>query len=144
MHSRFLQSMSRSMALVLAIAAMPALANTSKYSFKIQHRSVRGYKNGVTHSLTSGVLTISGKIKFSPNGRFPTSVGPAPINIEVRKNTTFGSDLICAITVTPSGSGDTPFSKTCPSVSAATFFVDADKHYSDGWTFDVAGGLTTI
>ena len=142
MHPRFSASTFCLGSISSLVLAAPAFANTSTYSFKMQHEVVDGQKNGVIHRMDPGILTLSGTLTA---GRLLVHAPALPqsILIEVFEVGTFSNRFICSMTVTsPKGGGSAPFSKTCPSVPASNLFIKAQRGGYNGWSIEVTGTLT--
>lgn len=78
--------------------AEQALANSSNFSWRMDKVQVDGEKNGRFHSLTDGVLIISGTIEITERMRSSAS-SPLPIRFEVVPKGS--SSEICKVTIVP-------------------------------------------
>jgi hypothetical protein len=142
MHPRFSAATLRIGSILSLALASPALANTSTYSFKMQHEVVDGQKNGVIHRMDPGLLTLSGTLTASRLLVHAPAL-PQSILIEVFEVGTFSNRLICSLTVTsPKSGGSASFNKTCPSVPASNLFIKAHRGGYNGWSIEVTGTLT--
>lgn len=127
----------------LLIMAMPvALANSSSYSFTMDHRYVNGKDNGVTHGLSAGSLTNS--CSLWAYDKAAGAVGPYSVTIAVVQDGIIDK-TICTTSVTPSKTLNVKksYSKSCGSVPTGVYYIEAWKTNDDGWDVKAQGTLTT-
>jgi hypothetical protein len=127
--------------IAMALISMPALANESTFSFTMSHEYVDGEKNGVTHKLTRGVLTITGELWLTECS--VGALGPNRVTIRVMKEGIVDS-TICELDVIPSKpvGRKVSFSTTCVTVPASDFYVVAFR-VDDGCDVAATGVLKT-
>jgi len=121
---------------VATLAARVVLANSSGFSWTMNKLDVNGKKNGRFHSLIAGILTLEGHIEITE--RMRASVArPTPINVDIYHSDE--SKPICSGMIIPDHAVGTkkPFSLTCGSVRAGTYWIHMYKSGSkpdgDAW-----------
>jgi hypothetical protein len=130
---------------VLAIVSQVE-ANSSSFSWTMNKLDVNGKKNDRFHRLTAGILTLEGHIEITE--RMRASVArPTPINVDIHHSDE--SKPICSGMIIPDHAVGTkkPFSLTCGSVRAGTYWIHMYKSGSkpdgDAWHNTGSGTLTT-
>lgn len=79
------------------LMALPVFANSASWSFTMDRRYVNGLDNGVTYSLTKGIMTNSGSIwvyKIVPGATSPYSVSVAVKKVAPGVDPTMGASTI--------------------------------------------------
>ncbi|HEU4326847.1 MAG TPA: hypothetical protein VFS21_27150 [Roseiflexaceae bacterium] len=138
------------MLFMVLVMAIPVLANSSSWYFYMYRdgRVVDGWNNGVTHNLSAGTLTLSGKIWTA--AIYPNPISVQPITVEVRQKTFLSSTLICSSSpVSPSANNigssfGVNFSKNCGSiVSSPDYYLFIWRAATDGREIEGNGTLST-
>lgn len=136
----------RLIGLVTILFAGVADAKSSSYSFTMDWREVDGKKNGVTHSLSAGKLTISAEIWVydqHPGYSRPGS-DPEPVTIELFKEVgLFGKEQVCSLTLSPAVERKESNSKQCGDIDEGTYWIKVHKRDTDNFMIKGSGTLTT-
>lgn len=130
--------------LIVFLIATPVLANSSSWSFLAYYngRKINGKKNGVSHQMTAGTLTISGTIKTTAvYGNPPTA---SPWYFEVRDWS--NNKLKCTagpVAVPLQWNQTNSFSKTCGKIPAGKYYLVIYRDPADDREVTGSGTLVT-
>ncbi len=131
----------RAGSICLMIFAGTAGANSSTYSFTMDRYYADGKKNEVTHNLTAGDLTITGKIWIYKK-LVSAFAHPFQVTLVVLKSGTFFKQEICRQTWAPSTTEST-FLTRCGHIDGGTYWIEVAKENDDGNLLRCEGALTT-
>lgn len=133
--------------LAVLIMVLPVLAasSSSSYAWDMPRdgRYVNGKQNGVTHSLSAGKLSNSGRLwQYATIGG---ATGPLSITVEVWKDNILSDTKICSITVPTSSTigVQSGYSVPCGDIAAGNYYLVIWKAEKDGWSTQGDGTLET-
>ena len=129
------------------VAAVPAVANESTFSFMMHERYVSGKHNGVTHGLSAGTLGVSVELEACQCGAKDSmdlqAIGAPEVTIEIWEQG-FLDKLVCNFNIRhPNAPGKMAFSTPCRSVPSAVFYIVAYRGRSARCAISATGRLVT-